>query len=153
MKNIFTLVFISTAGLFLVLGCSNSSDSNKPAVKTESAAPEVSAQTTPEDQPPIKITAKNLTKEYEENELAADGKYKDKQLAVSGKVSNIAETFGNVTVSLEGFNGVVSVMCSFEESEKENVAKLKKGQNVILKGKGDGSTGGLYVGLEACKIG
>ena len=93
-----------------------------------------------------------MTKDYDENELAADGKYKGKTIAVSGKVENIAETMGNVTVSLAGHDMVKSVMCSFEESEKTNVAKLKKGQQATLVGTGDGMTMGLYVGLQKCKV-
>ncbi len=38
-------------------------------------------------------------------------------------------------------------MCSFDESEKSNITKLKKGQQVTVVGKGDGMTAGLYVGL------
>lgn len=100
----------------------------------------------------ITITAKDLTKAYKDNEVAADGKYKGKVIAASGKVSNIAETFGNVTVSLEGHDIVISVMCSFDESQKSNVAKLKTGQQTTLVGVGDGMTGGLYVGLENCRV-
>jgi hypothetical protein len=84
--------------------------------------------------------------------LAADAKYKDKLLAVSGKISNIAETLGNVTVQLEGHEIMATVMCSFDDSEKANVAKLKKGQQTTLMGTGDGKTMGIYVGLEHCKI-
>lgn len=104
------------------------------------------------DEPPIPVTAKILTTEYDENELAADGKYKGKRLAVAGKITNIAETFGSLTVSLEGHDRLQTVMCSFEEAEKASLASLKKGQNVTLIGVGDGSTGGLYVGLTECKI-
>ncbi|MBA2335819.1 MAG: OB-fold protein [Pyrinomonadaceae bacterium] len=43
-------------------------------------------------------------------------------------------------------------MCNFEESEKTNVEKIKKGQQVTLVGKGDGMTAGLYVGLQECKF-
>lgn len=144
MKNLFTLSSVVIIGLTLVIGCSNPNDSSK---KTDATADKpVQAEK------PIQVTAKNLTKEYEDNELAADGKYRDKPLAVSGKISNIAETFGSISVSLDGHNQIATVMCSFEDDQKDAVMKLKKGGNVTLIGTGDGSTAGLYVGLKQCKI-
>lgn len=138
MKNTFSIISLFVIGIILALGCS----------ETKKDAPANTANV----EPPISVSAKVLTKEYEENELSADGKYKNKSLIVSGKISNIAETFGNITVQLEGHSLTSSVMCGFDESEKANVMKLKKGQSVTFIGKGDGSTGGLYVGLQSCKI-
>lgn len=105
---------------------------------------------------PIEVKAPDLTKEYNENELAADGKYKGKLLSVSGKVSEIAETFGTISVDLEGHKesgiNLLSVKCSFDDSQKEAVSKLKKGQQATVIGRGDGKTANLYVGLKECKI-
>ena len=139
MKNIFNLTVITAVFVLLVLGCGKSgggSTTSGPAA----------------DEKPIAVGAKTLTKEYDENELAADGKYKGKLLAVTGKITDIAETLGNVTVQMEGHNMVVTVMCSFDESQKGAVSRLKKGQTAIMTGTGDGSTGGLYVGLEKCRL-
>lgn len=146
MKNLINLTIVGILFLAVILGCSGA---NKNAsTSTANQSPATNAPT----EKPIAVQAKALTKEYDDNELAADAKYKDKMLAVSGKVSNIAETMGNVTVQLEGHNIAKNVMCSFDEAEKANVAKLKKGQQVTLSGKGDGMTAGLYVGLQGCKI-
>ena len=143
MKNKVNILIVTVVLVYLVLGCSGKAGSTS-AVNTAAAAdPNVK---------PIAVDAKVLTKEYDSNELAADGKYKGKLLAVTGKIGNIAETFGNVTVSLDGHNAVISAMCSFEESEKAAVAKLKKGQTATLIGTGDGSTAGLYAGLTKCKV-
>ncbi len=158
MKNQFiNLTIIFAVGLFLILGCTGSNQNSTTTPPNSTAPTNSTSQTsttnsTTTNEKPIAVQAKNLTKEYEDNELAADGKYKDKMLAVSGKVSNIAETMGNITAQLEGHNMVVSVMCNFDESEKANVMKLKKGQQATFVGKGEGSTGGLYVGLQKCKI-
>lgn len=139
-------------GLLLVLNCSSPKESNIGSKSVTNSDNDRTTSTSESDEKPIAISSKDLTKTYEENELAANDKYKDKVLAVSGKIDNIAETFGNITVSLQGHNAVVSVMCNFDETEKANVTKLKKGQQVILVGKGDGMTAGLYVGLQKCKI-
>lgn len=148
MKNLLNLLIVGGIFITLILGCSGAN--KNAATSTTSSAPATNSAAAPTEKP-IAVQAKALTKEYDENELAADAKYKDKMLAVSGKVSNIAETMGNVTVQLEGYNIAKNVMCSFDEAEKANVAKLKKGQQVTLIGKGDGSTAGLYIGLQGCK--
>lgn len=142
MKNLMNLGIVGV--IFLtVLGCGGGSNTGTTPASNTTAAP---------DEKPIAVQAKALTKEYDENELAADGKYKGKLLAVSGKVSNIAETLGNVTAQLEGHNVVLSVMCNFDESQKASVTALKKGQQATFVGRGDGSTAGLYVGLQKCKV-
>lgn len=147
-KSLLNLLIVSGLGLFLVLGCSAPKESNS-TTKTETP---VTNSATTSSEKPVAVSSKDLTKTFEENELAANEKYNNKTLAVSGKIENIAETMGNITVSLQGHNAVLSVMCNFAESEKSSVTKLKKGQQTTLIGKGDGMTMGLYVGLKECKV-
>lgn len=97
-------------------------------------------------------SAADLTRDYEQNELAADKRYKGKLVVVRGKISNIAETFGNVTVQLEGHDFMHTVMCSFDDSQRDRVSSLSKGQQTQLIGTVEGSTGGLYVGLDNCRV-
>ena len=150
MKDSSSIVLILIIGIALILGCGGGSGSSTTSNPGTPASPNTGAA--PPAEKPIAIDAKALTKEYDSNELAADGKYKGKSLAVTGKISNIAETLGNITVSLEGHEFTKTVMCSFEESEKASVVALKKGDKITLTGTGDGSTGGLYVGLQNCKV-
>ncbi len=138
MKNIWTVIIIFAIGFLMVVGCSDPK-----ARKTEAAKP---------DEKPVAVSADVLTADYEENELAADGKYKDKMLEVRGKISNIAETFGTISVQMEGDKIMPNVMCTFNDDQKDAVAKLKKGQTATLIGRCEGSTGGIYVGLNACRV-
>jgi hypothetical protein len=140
------LIITSLFALLVVLGCSSV---NRNVTNLSASKPLASER-------PIYLQAEQLTKDYDENELAADGKYKTKSLEVLGRVSDIAETMGKLTVQLEGHkqNGInlTSVMCSFDESERANIARLKKGQLITLTGIGDGKTLGFYVGLNQCKV-
>ena len=149
MKDSLSIVLIFIIGIALILGCGGGSGNS---TTSNPGTPATNTGTAPPAEKAVAIDAKALTKEYDSNELAADGKYKGKSLAVTGKISNIAETLGNITVSLEGHEFTKTVMCSFEESEKASVAALKKGDKITLTGTGDGSTGGLYVGLQNCKV-
>jgi len=154
MTNKLNLIIISTIALFLILGCggkSSNPSSTAGVSKTDEQTAPQNVNAAPAEQPTA-IQAKTLTKDYDDNELSADGKYKGKLLAVTGKVSNIAETMGKVTVSLEGHDFVNTVLCSFDDSEREKIAKLKKGQTATLVGRGGGKTLNLYVGLDNCIV-
>ena len=135
--------------ILIVLGCGGS---NKAKNDVSASASPANAAPAASVEKPIALQAKALTKEYDDNELAADGKYKGKQLAVTGKIANIAETLGKISVSLEGHNIVKSVICSFDDAERDAVMKLKKGQTVTLTGTGDGLTLGLYAGMQKCRV-
>jgi hypothetical protein len=142
--------------LFFVLGCgTTNTDKGSVSKPPASGSPSTTSTNKAEDKPAapeITIDAKALTKAYDENELAADEKYSGKTIAVTGKISNIADTLGNVTVQLDGINFTKNVMCSFAAAEKGSVTALKKGQTVTLVGTGDGMTMGLYVGLKDCRV-
>ncbi len=93
--------------------------------------------------PQVTVTSATLLKEYSENEVAADEKYKEKVIEVSGKVVSVDNgTFDNgMIVKLSDgqydFNGT---MCYMKEGEKDKVLKLKKGVSVTLIGKGNSAT-------------
>lgn len=137
MKNLFNLSAAAACGLMLILGCGG--ESHPPAA----ADP---------NERPVAVQAKSLTKEYDDNELAADSKYKGKLLAVTGKVTEISETFGTINASLEGHDAVSTVMCSFADAERQKVSALKKGDQTTLVGRNEGSTAGLFVGLQNCRV-
>ena len=83
------------------------------------------------------ISPTELCAVYEENELAADEKYKDKWVAVKGKIRSIGkhEATGKPMVNLEtGEYSINSVRFVFNTEDKEDIMKLKKGQQVTLYG-------------------
>src|SRR5262249_4696632 len=100
--------------------------------------------------PGIKITAEALHAEDAANEVAADGKYRGKIIEVTGVVEEIGKGFGDQYVNLERGNlRIAGVRCSFPDSAREQLAKLKKGQTVTIKGRGNGFLVG-EVGLKDC---
>jgi hypothetical protein len=114
----------------------------------------------PDDAKAIAITAEELVKDYEGNEVAADGKYRGKTLDVKGvvlKVSN-ERVLGNDKQFVKkpcvylktGF--VPAIMFYFEEADKESLAKLAEGTAVVLRGKCTGKVSGFVVTLSECQI-
>ena len=87
----------------------------------------------------IIITALDLYNAYDENEVSADLKYRDKQLEVTGKVKDIGkDIFDKIYVTLDVGAVIGSVYLSFEKGQEDKIAGLKKGQSLTVVGKGGG---------------
>lgn len=89
---------------------------------------------------PIAYTSSQVSQDYEANTVAADMLYKDKQVVVSGKITNInTDMFGNPYIVLVGANQFVSPQFKFDKSQMEQIANLKKGGGitVLCTGTGD----------------
>jgi len=103
---------------------------------------------------PIKVTSIELSKAYEENEVAADEKYKGKMLEASGKITSIDNGIADneLIVRLsDGKYDMSTTSCYMNASEKEKVVALKKGQQVTLIGEGNSATLGSPV-LKECTV-
>lgn len=82
---------------------------------------------------PIQISASELFKEYEKNEVRADQYYKGKQLLVTGKVESISSNLFDepeVNLKTSSFFGFVNV--EFKSSQKNRVLDLDKGQSIQI---------------------
>ncbi len=86
----------------------------------------------------IKIDAEKLWEEYDNNEVLADSKYKNKQLQVTGIVARIQNDLfdGNPYIVLEGYSGatMMGVQCDFDNSYEPRISKLKKGEEITVTG-------------------
>ena len=113
------------------------------ALLTASIAPTAYAQE------PIKITPKQLADEYDENEIAADQKYKGKILEMSGEIDDFGKgIFDAPYIKLEA--GFLSwVYCYLSKSYEPQLAQLSKGQRVTVQGVCDG-IGFAYPELKDC---
>ena len=82
----------------------------------------------------FRLDASELIKDFDENEQTANAKYSDKTISVRGVVSMIQSTDSSATVFLKGESAVASVICQFQKADKEKLANLKKGEEVVIKG-------------------
>lgn len=83
------------------------------------------------------ITAKNLTANYEANEVQADENFKGKTFFVEGTVSDIKkDIMDDIYVTLEGDEMFRQVQCFFDD--KNTASQLQKGMRVTFQGKCDG---------------
>lgn len=95
------------------------------------------------------ITATQLFKEYEDNEVLADKRYKDKYFYVEGVIGDIGrDILDDIYVVLKTNNLMFGVQCYIEDEEL--VAQLKKGMKITVYGKCDGLL--RNVGMKDCKL-
>ena len=98
------------------------------------------------------IHAIDLTREYDANEFAADEKYKGQIIVVEGSITHFDETFGNASIQLETGDMFMSLICSMQRSEKPILATLTKGQDVLVVGRLEGLSAGLFLSMEKCLV-
>ena len=98
---------------------------------------------------------KRIFKDYQDNEVAADGKYKGKWFVVTGKISEISKDFRDkpyLVFAMDGY-GLSSVRADLFDDQvcgaskesgvkscpvAERAARLKKGQKIDIECKGGG---------------
>ena len=97
---------------------------------------------------PIVVTAGEYYRAYERNEVAADNRFKDKLIEISGTVESIEKLFGTVQVTLKAGDIIEQVTCSL--SSEVNAASINKGDQVTLVGTGDGKT--FFPEVDDCTI-
>lgn len=104
----------------------------------------------PSNESAIAISAADLYRAYENNEVAADNAYKGKLVAVTGKIESIGKDILDTSyVSLGiGKLSIGSVQCVF--SREGGLGNLSKGQTVTITGRCEGKM--MNVILKDCVI-
>lgn len=138
-----------------------SSDSSDAAAAEEVEAEAAPAKTEKAEKPKakpkakaVKVNAGDMIKAFEDNELAADDKYKGKTIQVSGTVDKIdTEVFDSSKYVLRISDGsefaFLTVNCN--DMSKKELSTLNTGDDVTAVGKfKDG--GDLGVELKKCKL-
>ena len=98
---------------------------------------------TSDSNPSVTISASKLYKEYNENEIAADEKYKGKIIEVTGVIRDIGnDIMDNAYITLVGNEYFGDIQCYF--NEKSVVAKLSKGKRITV----IGSCSGLMMNVQ-----
>ena len=120
MKKFYTLITII---IFSFLGFASLEDD----------APSIDSGT----EPVLSVNSKTLYKDYSDNEIAADDKYKGKIIQVNGTIRDIGnDIMDDAYVTLIGDEFFGDIQCYF--NDKSNVVDLKKGQRITVVGYCDG---------------
>lgn len=98
------------------------------------------------------VTANQLYRAYNTNEISADDKYKGKKLAVTGRISDISEVLGSISVDLKTGDSVGWTKVSCTMKNRDVVSKLRKGQEITITGTCEGLTLNISIDLDDCEI-
>jgi hypothetical protein len=124
-KHLFIFLVVLGVIVSIFSGSENAKRTNQPAV-TASA------------KPLLQITAADLYKEFANNEVAAQVKYKNTRIAITGEILDV--TFDLLKRPVVRFMPMSYkyVDCRFPNEYTKTVANYKKGQSVTLSGVVDG---------------
>lgn len=121
---------------------------------TSAEAPATGTKEPENKSPEVTVTSAALAKAYKDNEVAADQKYKDKVIEVSGKVTGVDNGIldNEIIVKLsDGEYDFSGPWCYMLPSEHDKVVSYAKGQQVTLIGIGNSATIGSPI-LKECVV-
>lgn len=140
---------IAIVVLLVVIGASGDSSTSQ---TTDQGGDNSPAQSAPKEEA-IAVTATDLMRAYEANEVAADAQYKGKLLRISGTIDNIGKDILDTPyVSLTGGSKamIFGIQCMFDKSDQAQLAGLVQDARITLQGRGKGKLGNVLV--EDCSI-
>lgn len=82
----------------------------------------------------LEVDAKAIYDEYVANETLAGAKYNDKVVLVSGMVSSVDKSNGQVAIMLDTGDPIGAVMCQLDAEINQESGELKEGDFVKFKG-------------------
>jgi putative nucleic acid binding protein len=82
----------------------------------------------------LSVGAVRLWRDYEENEVAADTRYKGQRLSVSGTVVSIERDYdGRPVLNLFGGNALFPTRATLNKADIPAAAQLKKGDQIVVR--------------------
>lgn len=99
----------------------------------------------------FRVSAKDFSKEFSNNEFAADKKYRGKLVEIYGEVNSVGGSTDNPYITIDaGF--LSSVWCYFNMSDVDELAKINKGKSITIVGTYYGDKTFIDLNLGNCKI-
>lgn len=96
--------------------------------------------------PSYTLSADQLYRDYNANEVSADAKYKGRVVVVSGVIQNIGkDILGSPYIVIGGRGFLDGAQCTFTRGEESSVARLSKGQRVSVKGEVSGKMANVQI--------
>ncbi|HOS88348.1 MAG TPA: hypothetical protein PLG37_02645 [Candidatus Pacearchaeota archaeon] len=130
--------------LFIILGSSGSKNTNNTVQQNQNNPAQQQSYT--------RVAAVDLAAEYKANQVAADDKYKNKTIEVSGTIYNIGKDILDAPyVVLSGTDMVTNIQCMFDKSDQSQLTSLAKDTKIVLRGKVSGQVV-FNVLLNNCSI-
>jgi hypothetical protein len=155
---------LAILAIFMIIGAmgdsstkqtQTSNSTGSEALKTETTEKTSNAKPTAEPKSYEPVDTKSLITEFDENQLAAEKKYKNKLVQLRAKIGNISEDIvGTPFLSLkptsesETYFGT-TIKCSFKDSD--SITAVKKGEIVTVNGEVASQSIGI-IQLNDCQL-
>ncbi|MDC0719109.1 OB-fold protein [Nannocystis bainbridge] len=148
-------LLVGVGALFVISIISRDKNTSPTTSTSAASAARPSSAPEPPKAPQIdaRVTARELFEAYEKNEIAADNRFKDKLLEVSGKVDNVGKDLLDtpyVALSTGGKFDILGVQAFFDDASLPKLANLSKGQDVTVACRCDGKFGNVM--LKECTL-
>ncbi len=118
------------------------------------ADPAVPPTATPAPTPtpvPIQVSAVELYQAWDTNQVAAEAKYKDQWVLVTGKIADIAEASSGYDVKLTTDDSWTRIVCKVDAGQVDTVLALQEGQYIAIHGLLEGK-GFSDIVVENCTV-
>jgi len=130
------------------------SKSSPASQQTNSEKQEAAQEKEEQSQNAIKVSTDSFVKEFDDNQLAAEEKYKGRLIEFSAVIQNISEDiagtpFLSLKPTADEFYMGTTIKCNFKD--KAELVSVKNGQSVVLRGTVDTQTMGI-INLKDCRI-
>lgn len=133
-------------------GDATTSDNQDDANQDGSTQDDSTAST---EAPPIQVSATEVARAYESNEVTADIKYKNKPLLVTGTVFSVSKSnlFENsISATLSDNSDFPSDDVVADHLSETDAVKLSKGMRVTFLCTGNGNPSGMQPNLDNCVL-
>ena len=102
--------------------------------------------------PAFRMSAESLSTAYFNDPGAADRRYRDHLVQVTGHVARVEQdTTGQLAIILQGGRSLLSgIECQVAQAQLDEVKDLRSGQRILVKGYAAGKT--IHVRLSGCAL-
>jgi hypothetical protein len=135
LRSIIGIAFTSIVLIWLLRQCSSNdvaTEATPPAIAPTEAQPDT-PPTAPNKRAVLRMSAEELYREYDANEVATDAKIGKARIEVTGTVRSIDKDFTNdVVVHLDTGDQFGSAGLTLNKSEESKAIALAKGEHVVI---------------------
>ncbi len=96
------------------------------------------------------IPAARIVRDYQEDEKAADARYRGRRVILEGRVTNINDVFGTQALMVRDSESEPGLQCYLARAE--DARKVKVGDTVTLQGKIRGGELGAFMVVDDCAL-
>lgn len=127
----------------------SASDTDKSTAPMTSDTPETVSEAPPE----AYIDAYDIIKDYVDNTVVADSKYRDKTLEIQGTVADIGKDLIDTPfLTIKGSKFTFEAMrCNFSKDDEVLLASVVKNQHIVIRGLVMGEKLGMVI-IQNCEI-